>query len=95
MPIAYIGPTCARRGCTYPIWKDALCNRCWRLARFIEKPPELFAYEPLNGYSDPRDAVALPWERWEQDARERGVAVADLLAERPAADSSKPRRPER
>ena len=95
MPIAYIGPTCARRGCSYPIWKDELCNRCWRLARFMEKPPALFAYEPLNGFSDARDAVELPWERWEEEAKERGIGVPDLLAERPPTDRSKPRRRDR
>jgi hypothetical protein len=23
----------------------------------------MFAYEPLNGYADAHDAVALPWDR--------------------------------
>jgi hypothetical protein len=30
-------------------------------------PPRLFAYEPLNGYADARDAVALPWDRLERE----------------------------
>ena len=83
MPIIHIGPTCARRGCAYPVWKDDLCNRCWRLAEFICKPPRLFVYEPLHGYSDDRDAVELPWARWEQEAGARGMTVADLLAKTP------------
>ena len=67
MPIAYTGPTCARRDCARPVWKDALCVRCWRLARLFGKDPRLFAYEPLEGWTDDRDAVALPWERLERE----------------------------
>ena len=44
------------------------------------KDPRLFAYEPLHGYSDERDAVALPWARWEAQARSQDRSVADLLA---------------
>ena len=39
----------------------------------------MFAYEPLDGYRDERDAVELPWEHWEQQAGARGVV--DLFAE--------------
>ncbi|MEA2287970.1 MAG: hypothetical protein QOJ21_4013 [Solirubrobacteraceae bacterium] len=81
MPIRFTGSTCARRDCRRPDWKDGLCNRCWRLARLFGKDPCLFAYEPLNGYADPRDSVELPWDRLEQQARERGVGIADILAE--------------
>ena len=45
------------------------------------KDPALFAYEPLHGYADALDAVEWPWERLEQEARERGVALADLVNE--------------
>ena len=83
VPIVYTGSSCARRGCTRPDWKDGLCNRCWRLARMFGKDPALFAYEPLDGWRDARDAVALPWDRWEREARARGVALADLLAAAP------------
>ena len=62
MPIAITGPVCARRGCTFPQWKDTLCNRCWRLAFMFGKDPLLFAYQPLDGYRDERDAVELPWD---------------------------------
>ncbi|HEV2769991.1 MAG TPA: hypothetical protein VGV40_07400 [Solirubrobacteraceae bacterium] len=41
----------------------------------------MFAYEPLHGYRDRRDAVELPWRRWEQEAQARGVAIADIVAE--------------
>jgi hypothetical protein len=72
VPIVSTGPVCARRGCRFPQWKDALCNRCWRLASMFDKDPLLFAYHPLDGYRDERDAVELPPE-----------AIARLLAERP------------
>jgi hypothetical protein len=88
MPIVHIGPTCARRGCTRPDWKDGLCSRCWRLAHLFGKDPQLFAYEPLDGYRDARDSVALPWERWEEQAAALGVALADLLARQPPPDTS-------
>jgi len=44
------------------------------------KDARMFAYEPMDGYRDGRDAVELPWERWEHEARARGVAVADIVA---------------
>jgi len=75
------GKVCARRGCGRPIWKDALCVRCWRLCHLFGKDVRLFAYEPLDGYRDERDAVELPWERWEQEAGARGGGVVDLFAE--------------
>ena len=65
MPIALTGPTCARHDCPRPAWSDGLCVRCWRLARLFGRDPRLFAYEPLNGYADAHDAVALPWHRLE------------------------------
>jgi hypothetical protein len=74
---------CARRDCRRPEWKDGLCARCWRLADLFGRDPRLFAYEPLNGYSGARDAVALPWEELEREARIRGVAPADLIARGP------------
>jgi len=81
MPITLVGPLCARRGCRRPDWKDGLCHACWRLAHLFGKDPRLFAYEPLRGYADERDAVALPWARWEAQARSEGRSVADLLAQ--------------
>lgn len=85
MPITFVGPSCARRGCRGPAWKDQLCPRCWRLAGFLGRDPRMFAYEPADGYSDDRDAVALPWSAWDEEARTRGGGVADLFA-RPSAD---------
>jgi hypothetical protein len=76
VPITSIGPVCARRGCSFPLWKDTLCNRCWRLATMFGKDPLLFAYQPLDGYRDERDAVELPWE-----------ALAGLLADRPQREA--------
>jgi hypothetical protein len=83
MPITYRGPFCARRGCRRPEWEAGLCNACARLARLFGKDPALFAYEPLHGYGDERDAVALPWARWEAEAATQGRTVADLLADAP------------
>jgi hypothetical protein len=80
VPIAFTGSTCARRDCTRPVWSDGLCGRCWRLGKLFGKDPWMFAYEPLNGYADERDAVALPWERLEREAAARGIGVADVLA---------------
>jgi hypothetical protein len=63
------------------------------------KNPEMFAYEPLNGYRHERDAVELPWESWEQEAGADGRGVADLFGQprptgrpgdRPADDGSQP-----
>jgi hypothetical protein len=88
VPIVFTGSTCARRGCSRPDWKDGLCSRCWRLARLFGKDPSLFAYEPLDGYADPRDAVELPWDRLEAQARARGVGIADLLGEGPAGGTA-------
>jgi hypothetical protein len=67
VPIAFTGSTCARRGCARPVWADGLCVRCWRLARLFGKDPWMFAYEPLDGWKDARDAVALPWDRLERE----------------------------
>jgi hypothetical protein len=67
VPIAFTGPTCARRGCPRPDWSDGLCVRCWRLARLFGRDPRMFAYEPLNGWADARDTVALPWGELERD----------------------------
>ncbi len=55
------------------------------------KDPALFAYEPLDGYGDQRDAIEWAWQRWEQEARERGLGVADLVAEAPPPDDPKRR----
>lgn len=81
MPIKPVGPFCARRGCERAAWKDALCCRCWRLAKLFEKDPRMFAYEPLGGYVDERDAVELPWERWQAEAEARDADVVSLFAE--------------
>lgn len=75
------GPICARRGCTRPPWKDSLCARCWRLGDMFGKDPKMFAYEPLHGYRDERDAVALPWAELERAAREGGRSLAEALAD--------------
>ncbi len=93
MPIISSGDVCARRGCQAPAWSDRLCARCWRLARFIGKDPEMFVYEPLNGYRDERDAVELPWDAWGEEAGARGSSVADLFAE--SSDATGPRRSRR
>jgi len=82
MPIVSVGPVCARRGCTRPEWKDRLCARCWRLAALFGRDPRLFAYEPLDGYTDERDAVPLPWGDLEREAGARGVPIADVIARR-------------
>jgi hypothetical protein len=84
VPIGFSGPLCARRDCSRPEWKDGLCNRCWRPPRLFGKDPHLFAYEPLNGYRDARDAEA-PWAGREERARARGVGLAEVLAESPAS----------
>ena len=86
MPLIYTGPLCARRGCRRPDWGrgHGLCHACMRLARLFGKDPELFAYTPLDGYADHRDAVELPWQRWEDEAHAHGRSVADLLGRGPA-----------
>jgi hypothetical protein len=93
MPITFVGPVCARPGCHCPTWKDRLCARCWRLARLFDKDLKMFAYEPLHGYRDDRDAVALPWELWEREGTARGLGLADLFAEAPGVRRSEARRP--
>ncbi len=93
MPITYIGPLCARRGCNRPAYDDGLCALCRRLARLFGKDPQMFAYEPLDAYKDDRDAVELPWERWEQAGRLRGGGIADLFGDAPAGDGREPRHP--
>jgi hypothetical protein len=77
VPIAYTGSTCTRRGCPRPDWADGLCVRCWRLARLFGKDPRMFAYEPLDGWKDTRDAVALPWERLERELLGAPPAAGD------------------
>jgi hypothetical protein len=74
VPIELVGRLCARPGCSRPHWKDGLCNRCWRFANLFKKDPRLLAYKSLDG-----DTVELPWDRWENEARERGIDVVDLL----------------
>ena len=86
MPIRFVGSQCARRDCRRPEWADGLCGHCRRLARLFGKDPGLFAYEPLGGYRDERDAVPLPWEHWEAEAGSRGWSLADLLGDRPHPD---------
>ena len=87
MAIVTIGPVCARRGCARPRWKDELCARCWRLAHVFGKDARMFAYDPLDGFDDPSDAVAWPWERWEREAEARGSTVVDALdPRRPDSD---------
>jgi hypothetical protein len=83
VPIHHVGPVCARRGCGRPVWKAPLCAYCWRLARFLDKDPEMFAYVPLHGYDGDRDAVELPWELWEDRSGGRDGSVADLFAVAP------------
>lgn len=77
MPITLTGTRCARRGCTRPEWKDALCARCWRLGHMFGKDPRLFALEPLDGWAGPQDAPELPWDR----------AGIELFGEPPPAGS--------
>ena len=77
VPIVHVGSRCARRGCSRPDWKDGLCGRCWRLATMFGRDPALFAYEPLDGWADDRDAPPLPWDELERELlgapRERGA----------------------
>ena len=83
MAIVATGPVCARRSCARPLWKDDLCGRCWRLAHMFGKDTRMFAYHPVDGFSDPSDAVAWPWERWEREAAARGSTVVDALGDAP------------
>ena len=82
MPITFVGQVCARRGCSRPHWKDGLCNRCWRFAKLFGKDPRMLAYAPLDGYRGGQDAIELPWDELEREACERGVGLAELLAEK-------------
>ena len=41
----------------------------------------MFAYEPIGGYRDARDAVELPWERWQEQAGARGGDIVSLFAD--------------
>ena len=66
MPIELTGPLCARRGCTRPAWQDDLCARCWRFGRVFNKPPDLLAYQPLDGFKGDRDAPELRWEELDE-----------------------------
>ena len=86
MPVTKLGPTCARRGCSRPIWNDSLCGPCWNLCRLFRKDTRMFAYEPVDGYRGDRDAVELPWDQWETEAGARGESVVDLFTkpDRPA-----------
>lgn len=92
VPAAFTGPLCARRGCDRPVWKHRLCVYCWRLAQMFGKDVNMFAYKPLDGYSDDRDAVELPWDTWEKEAGVRGLDVADLFGKGPSAGRSGPPR---
>lgn len=51
------------------------------------KDPDMFAYEPLDGYRGERDSVALPWDSLEAEAQARGLGVADVLADPSSADA--------
>jgi len=88
MPIVYMGPVCARRGCRRPQWKGVLCHDCWRLAHMFHRDPELFAFEPLDGWYGERDAVEVPWERVNAL-----LAAPPSPAEPPPADPPPPERP--
>jgi hypothetical protein len=75
MPIQFTGPVCARRGCNRPQWSDDLCARCWRFGRVFNKPPEMLAYQPLDGFRDEHDAIELPWDDLERLLRDEGDAA--------------------
>jgi hypothetical protein len=62
VPVELVGPFCARRGCHRPRWKDDLCARCWRFGRVFNKPPELLAHQPVDGFTDEHDAPELSWD---------------------------------
>ncbi len=51
----------------------------------------MFAFVPLHGYADDRDAVELPWERLGEEAEARDISVADVLAEAPPDDGTESR----
>jgi len=85
-PITYTGPVCGRPDCHRPAWRDGVCVYCWRLAKMFGKDLKMFVYQPLRGFSDERAGVALPWEEWERQARDRGGSLADLFADAPTAD---------
>jgi len=57
------------------------------------KDPEMFCYEPLNGYAGDRDAVELPWESWERSAAAQGQGVGDLFALPPSEAEGRVDRP--
>jgi hypothetical protein len=56
----------------------------------FKKDPRMFAYKPLGEYGDERDAVELPWERWEREAHARGLNLTDVIAQ--AGDGEEPPR---
>jgi hypothetical protein len=88
VPISFVGDVCARRGCSRPHWKDGLCARCWRFAELFGKDPRMLAYKPVGAYSGGKDAVELPWDEWEREARDRGIDVVDLLTDRRLDDEA-------
>jgi hypothetical protein len=63
------------------VLEEPLCGPCLHLARLFKREPRMFAYEPVHGYHHERDAVELPWERWEGEAGAQGKSLADLIAE--------------
>lgn len=56
------------------------------------KDKAMFAYEPVGGYRDGRDAVELPWDLWDRQAEAAGTGVADLFAAPPTVRRPNPRR---
>jgi len=52
----------------------------------------MFAYKPLGEYGDERDAVELPWEEWEREARARGLNLTDVIAQA-GGDEEPPQQP--
>jgi hypothetical protein len=75
-PVELVGPFCARRGCHRARWKDDLCARCWRFGRVFGKPPELLAYQPLDGFEDEQDAPELSWDEVERLLGDQGQRPA-------------------
>ena len=47
----------------------------------VRKDPRMFAYELIGGY---RDAVELPWARWQEQAGAGGGDIVSLFATSPA-----------